>query len=138
MPKKVEGWKGSISLEYRYTAGVAGERFFKELKKSGRLMATRCEACDVTYLPPRIYCERCLGRLDKWVEVKGPAFLYSYTVTHPAGKPEVVGLAKFKGVEGGVLALIANSKERLRIGSTVRVLTKDGRMELSVQEKKTR
>lgn len=40
MQKKVEGLKGSISLEYRYTAGVAGERFFEEPKRSGRLMAT--------------------------------------------------------------------------------------------------
>jgi uncharacterized OB-fold protein len=132
MGDKVESWKGSISLEYRYTAGVAGERFLSELKKSGRLMATHCDACDVTYLPPRIYCERCLAPLEKWVEVKGPASLYSYTVTHPSGKAFVVGLAKIKGVEGGILAPVAPSRRKLKIGSPVKVITKRGKLELTL------
>jgi uncharacterized OB-fold protein len=132
MARRIESWKGKISLEYRYTAGVAGERFFSELKKGGRLMATRCDDCKVTYLPPRIYCERCLSPLEKWVEVSGPASLYSYTVTHQSGKAFVVGLAKFKGVEGGILAPVAPSKRKLKIGSPVKIVNKRGKLEISL------
>ena len=44
-----------------------------------------------------------------WVEVKGQATLYSYTVVCEGRKAIVLGLARFKGVEGGVLAPVVRS-----------------------------
>ena len=64
-------WPGEIPIRHVYTAGVAGERFLRELKGRRRFMATRCDRCDYTYLPPRAYCERCFQKLKRWLEV-GP------------------------------------------------------------------
>ncbi len=124
-------WKGAISLEYRYTAGVAGERFLNGLK-AGRLLAAHCDRCGVTYLPPRMYCERCLSGLKRWSEVDRKGYLYSYTVTHPGRRPVVVGLAKFKGIEGGILAPISVAKKKLRIGTAVKISIKGGKVSLSL------
>ena len=35
-------WEGEVPIYSVYTLGVAGERFFQELKQNGRLMGTRC------------------------------------------------------------------------------------------------
>jgi uncharacterized OB-fold protein len=121
-------WSDSISLEYRYTAGVCGEIFLRELKQHSRIMATRCTRCKLTYLPPRLYCERCFTRLGRWVKVKGEGTLYSYTITREKRKrPLTYGLVKFTGVEGGLVNKIIHARlEDLRIGMKVVVQVKNG------------
>jgi len=47
-------WHGDMEAQYIYTAGIAGERFFRELKDNGKLVGTRCPKCDITYMPPRM------------------------------------------------------------------------------------
>jgi uncharacterized OB-fold protein len=131
----ISGVKGKIALDYRYTAGVAGQRYLTELRK-GKLVGTRCDACAITYLPPRIYCEKCLRRIDRWVEVKGPAKLYSYTVVRIKGRTDVIGLARFAGVEGGILGHLDSGSARLAIGARVKLRIADGEVELSLAGKK--
>ena len=115
-------WSGSINLEYKYTAGIAGERFFREIKEHGRIMATRCTSCKLTFLPPRLYCERCFRKLEKWVRVKSEGTLYSYTATYDKGRRSVYGFVKFKGVEGGLINKIVDAKlEKLKIGMAVKM-----------------
>src|SRR5207247_10607474 len=64
-----------------YTAGVAGERFFQTLRSRGVLAVTRCAECQVTYLPPRLYCERCFADLSQaWAEVAPGGRVHTYTV----------------------------------------------------------
>jgi len=75
-------WEGDFPLDYLYTAGVAGERALRELKDNGRWLGTRCQKCEVTYAPARLYCERCLSRLEEWVPVILEGTLASYTVVH--------------------------------------------------------
>lgn len=125
-------WSGSINLEYKYTAGIAGERFFREIKKHGRIMATRCTNCKLSYLPPRLYCERCFRRLDKWVKVNNKGTLYSYTATYDKGRPLIYGLVKFRGVEGGLVNKINAKLEKLRIGTTVKVRIKNAVIDVTV------
>ena len=38
-------WPGAIPITSTYTAGVAGQIFFDALKRSGKLIATRCRPC---------------------------------------------------------------------------------------------
>jgi len=54
-----------------YTAGVAGQRFFEELKENGKIYGSKCEKCGLTYVPARIYCEKCFNHLAEkdWVDV---------------------------------------------------------------------
>jgi len=67
-----------------YTAGVAGQRFFEELKENGKIYGSRCEKCGLTYVPARIYCEKCFANLDEktWVDVGLEGTVYSYTFLH--------------------------------------------------------
>ncbi|MDW7740402.1 MAG: Zn-ribbon domain-containing OB-fold protein [Bacillota bacterium] len=72
----------SFPVKNRYTAGVAGQRFFEELKNNGKIYGTYCERCGITYVPARIYCEQCFDRLDHWVNVGLEGTLFSFTVLY--------------------------------------------------------
>jgi D-amino-acid oxidase len=60
-PKDVILWQDRIPIRHRYTPGVAGEAFFTALRERGELVAARCEECQVTYCPARLFCERCFA-----------------------------------------------------------------------------
>jgi len=38
-------WPGEFPVSHLYTMGVAGERFFRQLKDGGRIMGSRCATC---------------------------------------------------------------------------------------------
>lgn len=75
---------GYFPVKNRYTAGVAGQRFFEELKENGKIMGTWCKTCQVTYVPGRSYCERCFERLTEgdWVDVGTVGTVFSCTTVH--------------------------------------------------------
>jgi uncharacterized OB-fold protein len=58
---------GEWHVRYNYPVGEVGARFFDALKDK-RILATRCAASDMTYLPPRAYCERSFEKCEEWVE----------------------------------------------------------------------
>jgi uncharacterized OB-fold protein len=102
-------WKGDIPLQSRYTVGIAGERFFKEIRDNGRLMAAHCLECDYTYMPPRLYCERCFAELDDWIEVPAQGQVYAYTLVHidleekRLAEPEILAFVRLEGCDGGLI-----------------------------------
>jgi uncharacterized OB-fold protein len=119
--------EGDFPLEYLYTVGVAGERVLRELRDHGRLLGTRCSACQVTYAPARIYCERCLAELNEWVEVPLAGTLASFTVVYrdvdnrPLARPAILGLIELDGASGGFIHWISGVKaEALTVGQRVR------------------
>lgn len=87
-------------VKNRYTAGVAGQRFFEELKDKGKIFGTKCTSCAITYVPARIYCERCFARLEEWVDVGAEGTLYSFTAVYKTksgedkNSPSIVGAVK--------------------------------------------
>ena len=97
-PDAVRLWPGSIPISHRYTAGLAGERFFRALAERGVFLATRCPRCSVVSCPPVAFCERCLGATEEELEVGPSATLESFTVVRigfdgePLAAPVVVGL----------------------------------------------
>jgi len=109
---EAKAWPGAIPLQSRYTMGLAGERFFHALKDEARLLATYCPNCDYTYLPPRIYCERCFSELEEWVEVPNHGRVYAYTVVHcdldekPLAKPQIVALIEMDGCDSVFVHLL--------------------------------
>jgi acetyl-CoA C-acetyltransferase len=54
---------GKIPLDYAYTAGLAGRRFYTDLAE-GRLSATTCPECNEALVPPAAFCELCLSSID--------------------------------------------------------------------------
>ena len=75
-------WNGDIPLESVYTTGIAGDRWLRALQNEGKLYGTRCAHCEVTYVPARLYCERCMAHLgdDAWIEVGPAGAVESFTV----------------------------------------------------------
>ena len=53
--RKLRHWEGNMEADYIYTSGVAGERFFVALRDQGKMLASRCTACGLDYLPARLF-----------------------------------------------------------------------------------
>src|SRR3989442_14444276 len=83
-------WTDSIPLEFHYTAGVAGEEFRRELKKSGRFLASECSKCKNRYVPARLCCPSCFIELREARTLEALGYDYSYpTVSrNTAGEPK--------------------------------------------------
>lgn len=108
-------WPGRMPVEFRYTAGVAGERFFQTLRRQGTLAVTRCASCGITYLPPRLYCERCFADLaGAWDTVPPAGRVHTFTTLHvdheghPLPRPEVIAFVRIDGTDGGLVARLLN------------------------------
>ena len=100
---EVMQWVDHIPLHYKYTAGVAGERFLRGLME-GRILAGYCPSCDEYSLPPRIYCVRCYGEITRFAKV-GPVGKVSAVTTSSRGKSNEQSyvFVTFKGVRGGIV-----------------------------------
>ncbi len=108
-------WYGTIPVQYLYTAGVAGERFFQTLRQRGQLAITKCPECRITFLPPRLYCERCFADLSAtWADVAPQGQVHTFTVVHidrEGGRlpiPEVVAFVRIDGTDGGLVGRLLN------------------------------
>ena len=106
---QAKAWVDRFPLTGRYTYGIAGERFFREIKDNARFMGTRCPTCDLVYVPPRLYCERCFAHLNEWVEVGPVGTVATFTVLHvdldenPLPEPQIVALVELDGADGGLI-----------------------------------
>ena len=102
MPRVVQG---ELPVRFRYTPGVGNTAFFEALRDRGVLLGSRCTACGVTYLPARIFCERCFAALQADTECGPGGVLESFTVGHigidddPMDEPLTIGLAKLDGAD---------------------------------------
>ena len=97
--------RGGLPVEFRYTPGVGNTAFLEALRDRGVLLGSRCESCAVTYLPARIFCERCMAELAPDTECGPEGELASWTVGHvgidgePLEEPVTLGLVKLDGAD---------------------------------------
>jgi len=125
-PRRFRHWEGHMEADYIYTTGIAGERFFATLRDEGRLLAVRCGACKLTYLPPRLFCERCFARLEDWTEAPPAGRVAAVTVAHldrrgtPLPEPEVWAFVAFPGIHGGLVHRLLVPPAAARAGVRVR------------------
>ncbi len=125
-PKDTRPWYGELPVESLYTVGIAGEKFLRTLKEKGQFLGTKCDRCRQVYVPPKIYCERCLAKLDDWVKVGSCGTLESWTMVHVGldgqklKKPELVALVKLDGASTCIVHKLAGIPvEELHIGMRV-------------------
>ena len=118
---------GAIPVRHRYTPGVAGEAFLTALRDRGVFLASTCEACSLTYVPTRLFCERCFSELAADTEVGPEGTLVSSTVVHVDADgarlthPITVGLVRLDGASSAVLhAVLAGGETPPAIGARVR------------------
>ena len=108
-PLKLEHLVGDMECDYIYTTGIAGEKFFIALRDEEKFLVTRCEKCDITYLPPRMYCEICFESLEEYVEVPTSGTVDTFTLTHEdmaakrLDKPVVVAFIRIDKTNGGLI-----------------------------------
>ncbi|MGH2595306.1 MAG: Zn-ribbon domain-containing OB-fold protein [Actinomycetota bacterium] len=91
---------GTLPVAFHYTPGVGNTAFFEALRDRGVLLGSRCEACAFTYLPARIFCERCFAELAADTECGPGGTLESFTVGYvgidgePLDEQVTIGLVK--------------------------------------------
>jgi len=128
-PKAPVSWLGELPVTNRYTYGLAGEKFFRTLKDEGRIVGTHCPRCDHTYVPAAAFCERCLGKLDEWIDVGTIGDVVTYTVLHVGldgsrlEVPEIIAFVRFG--DGGLIHRLGEIKpDQVEIGLMVQAVLK--------------
>ncbi|MGZ4110268.1 MAG: Zn-ribbon domain-containing OB-fold protein [Actinomycetota bacterium] len=133
-PGAVRRWDGGLPVAHRYTPGVAGEAFFSALRDRGAIVGSRCEECAYTYVPARLFCERCFAELNADVEVGPAGELRSFTIAfvdvdeRPVETPVTYGLVRLDGADALLLhRVIDQGDEPLEIGARVEVVLEEQR-----------
>jgi uncharacterized OB-fold protein len=128
-PNAPAAWEGDLPVTNRYTYGLAGEKFFRTIKDDARILGTHCPNCDVTYVPAAIFCERCLGKLDEWLDVGTTGDVVTFTFLNVAldgtqlEKPEIIAFIRFG--DGGLIHHLGEIEpEQVEIGLMVEAVFK--------------
>ncbi len=115
--------QGSIEISYEWSAGVAGSRFFQEIRDNKRIMGTKCPKCGRVLVPPRIFCEECFVDVEEWVEVSSKGELVTFGESYlgtdgsKLKEPWIVGIIRLDGADGGLIHYIGEARpEELKIG----------------------
>jgi len=129
---RATAWPGTMPITSRYTAGIAGERFFREIKDNARIMGTCCPHCDLIYVPAAMFCERCFAQLDEWVEVANEGVVFTYTVLYrdlddqPLDPPAILAYVKLDGSTGGLVHYLGEiDPDDVYVGLEVEMVFKD-------------
>ena len=130
-PEEIRRWEGDLPVRHRYTPGVAGDAFFTALKDRGVLLGSRCEHCSYTYVPARLFCERCFAELSADTEVGPGGELVSFTIVfvgiegEPLERPETIGAVRLDGADAVLIhRVLEPGEEPLEIGERVEVVVK--------------
>lgn len=131
-PDEIRYWPGDMPVEHRYTPGVAGEVFFTALRDRGVLLGSRCEHCSYTYVPARLFCERCFAELSADAEVGPRGVVVSFTIGfvgiegEPLEEPETFALVKLDGADAVLLHRVLDvGDEPLEIGERVEAVIRN-------------
>ncbi len=127
-----KAFPGKIPLFYRYTAGLAGEKFYAELSK-GKLCGTRCEETGDVYIPPATFAEDSMAKMDPEkdaVEVDaaggmviGYTTVYEDRSGHALDAPHVIVQVGYPGTVGSVIGTLdVADPEEVEIGMLVELV----------------
>ena len=126
-----------VVLPYRYSAGRYGSRFLEALKNQ-KFLASRCRACGLVLVPPRIVCAGCFKKMEEFVELPPTGSLISYTqVTFPfldpfTGEirpiPYCYGMIRLDGADNTFQFFLEEKDvRRIRFGLRVRAVFREER-----------
>jgi uncharacterized OB-fold protein len=124
---------GEWHVRYAYSVGKVAGKFFDGLRRK-KILATRCSKSNLTYLPPRAYCERSFEPCDEWVEAGLEGVIEAATIVTAAfenlpAPPYAIAYARLNGVSTAMinyvrgldLSDVSTAMERLKPGTPVRV-----------------
>jgi uncharacterized OB-fold protein len=125
-------YHGQIYIPNTYSAGAVGSKFLIALRDKGKILGTRCAACNRVYVPARSVCTECFARLDEWVEVGDKGTVLTYTidqeskpVIQPTEPPIVYAIIQLDGADTGFAHMLGEvAPEQLAIGLRVQAVFK--------------
>jgi|ECHhosMinimDraft_1075155.scaffolds.fasta_scaffold00147_7 Predicted nucleic-acid-binding protein containing a Zn-ribbon len=121
-------WKDDMEIDgYVYTLGIGLHNWYKGLNE-GKLLASICKYCGTKYIPTRIYCEKCLKKIEDLEEVNDMGYIHTYTEYCS----KVLVLVKFEGYEGGIFSELEGVK--VRIGTKVKAVISNGTLSFKIME----
>jgi uncharacterized OB-fold protein len=124
---------GRVEVAYRWSAGIAGSRFFTELKDNGRIVGARCPECKRVLVPPRIFCEECFVDTDEWVEVSPQGEILTFAESYfglqgqRLDEPWYVGIIHLDGADGGLFHRLVPDARPIEIGTRVEAVFEEER-----------
>ncbi len=129
---RVRAVEGDLPFYSVYTAGIAGERFFRALKDEGKIMGTYCAECDVMYVPGRLYCEQCFAHLDDeaWFDAGTLGRVHTFTLMHvgmdgaPLDIPRLLAYIEIGETDGGLVCDLEADPDEVFIGMPVEAVLK--------------
>lgn len=121
-------------VRYNYPAGETATRFFAGLRER-KILATRCSASGMSYLPPRAYCERSFEPCDDWVEAAHEGVIECATIVSAAFEnlpkpPYAIAYVRLDGVDTALVNFVRGldlsdvkaAAQRLNPGTRVKVV----------------
>lgn len=120
-------------IHYDYTSGPITGRFLRSLAER-RIEGIRCPSCEVVWLPPRGYCERCFVPTEEWVEVGPEGVIEAATVVTqafvgaPHDPPYAIAFVRFDGADTALVNVlemdidqddVPGAAQRIRQGTRV-------------------
>ncbi len=123
---------GGLPVAFHYTPGLGNTAFFEALRDRGVLLGSRCAECDFTYLPARIFCERCFAELAADTECGPGGTLESFTTGHvgidgePLDEPVRIGLVRLDRADTVLMHRLIGD-EPWRIDARVEAIVKPRR-----------
>ena len=106
--------EAKMALPNQYFVGRIGSKWIIAMRDKKKIMGLRCEKCKVTYVPPRVYCNRCGAKIaDNWVDVAATGKLVNYTVVRyndrhlPRKAPYVLGQIKLDKTDTPLTHIVA-------------------------------
>jgi uncharacterized OB-fold protein len=117
--------EGRVDVAYRWSAGVAGGRFLKELRDNGKIMGAKCPECSRVLVPPRSFCEECFVETSEWLEVGPGGTIQTYAESYfglqgqRLEEPWYVGIIHLDDSDGGLFHRIVAGDGEIAIGARV-------------------
>jgi len=106
--------EAKMALPNQYFVGRIGSKWIIAMRDKKKITGLRCEKCKVTYVPPRVYCNRCGAKIaDNWVDVAATGKLVNYTVVRyndrhlPRKAPYVLGQIKLDKTDTPLTHIVA-------------------------------
>ncbi len=117
---------GKLEIPYRYFAGTFCSQWLRALRDRKKILGCRCPNCRKVFVPPRSNCERCLTKIDEWVELPGTGRVESFTVVRyaepfqPKRPPYVLAAIRLDGADSSLVHLLGGiAPEQVRVGLLV-------------------
>lgn len=123
---------GGMPVSFHYTPGVGNTAFLEALRDRGVLLGSHCEDCNFTYLPARIFCERCFAELKADTECGPGGTLESFSVGHvgidgePLDESVTLGLVRLDNADTVMMHRLIGDGP-WEIGSRVEATLRDER-----------